>query len=349
MPLSSSICGTFLTTCCPDTALNMSIISNSNTNGDICRNGILNDSDIDLKQNETNASNNETESDMDTIASDKHHSLLSKTRSCENIALEDDNYMCSNESSIMRTRHCSDPNLFRSLTIADQIEWEKGKCDDILKYIRDLQTNGSAINRECCDRDSNHVPLCRDGENGVFDETDAGMSSHFTMLSTETLLNGNNSSCVENIQPLCDNQNILLNNLLTTSTSTTELSNSSVQNNDLTVQFDKLYHSVYSQKKKQTQNGSIQRQGSNEVNNCNGNGKHTRTPSSGCPATPNDDQCFDALPCDGALNQDIFDIDGHVLIRDKPLIRLQQIMTQNKVFLISFKLYFNITKFDHSF
>jgi hypothetical protein len=192
------------------------------------------------------------------------------------------------------------------------------------------------------------VPLCRDSENGVFDETDGGISAHFTMLSTETLLNGNNSSCLENIQPLCDNQNILLNNLLTTSTSTTELSNSSVQNNDLTVQFDKLYHSVYSQKKKQTQNGQIQRQGSNEVNNCNGNGKHTRTPSSGCPATPNDDQCFDALPCDGALNQDIFDIDGHVLIRDKPLIRLQQIMTQNKVFLISlsFKLYFNITKFD---
>ena len=223
----------------------------------------------------------------------------------------------------MRTRHCSDPNLFGSLNI-DQNECERGKSV-ILEYIRDLQSNGLSVNQEVSDRDSNHLPSSRGSEDGLIDDSEPGLSAHFSMLSTETLLNGN-ASYVEKIHSCYETHNSLLSNLLTASTSTTELSNSCIVNTDLPTPFDKLYHTMYSHKKKpvpQTSSFPIQRQSSNENSNaCNG-----------CPATPNDEQTFDAFPFDGTLNQDVFDIDGHVLLRDKVLVRLQQIIGQNKVLL----------------
>ena len=335
MPLSSSVCTTNHQFLSPETVVNDSISADTNHTISFV-NGIPKEADIESKPNsdlnESNNETNETESDMDTIASDKHHSL-SKTRSCENIALDDNySFVSSDTPSLMRTRHCSDPNLFGSLNL-DQNECERGKSV-VLEYIRDLQSNGLSVNQEVSDRDSNHLPSSRGSEDGLIDDSESGLSAHFSMLSTETLLNGN-PSYVENIRNCCETHNNLLSNLLTASTSTTELSNSCIVSTDLSAPFDKLYHSVYSHKKKNASHSStfpIQRQNSNENSNaCNGYAKHTRTPSSGCPATPNDEQTFDAFPFDGTLNQEVFDIDGHVLLRDKVLVRLQQIIGQNKV------------------
>ena len=339
MPLSSSVITTSHQI--SESVVKDSINGEANDCSVICINGIPRDSDIETKQNnieltESNAEINETESDMDTIASDKHHSLA-KTRSCDNLAIDDNNMIDTNPSPL-KTRHCSDPNLFGSLNIEDQCESERGKSVDILKYIRDLHTNG--LNREICDRDSYYNPSSRNSENDCLDEMESGMSAHFSMLSTETLMNGN--SCMsDNIQTCCENDNSLLTNLLTASTSTTELSNSHVATNDIPVQFDKYYNAVCLQKKKavnhspQTSSSPIQRQSSNESQNtaCNayGNGKFTRTPSSGCPATPNDEHNSDFFPLDGLQSQEVFDIDGHVVLKDKVLVRLEQIIGQNKV------------------
>ena len=338
MPLSSSDCTSIHQTLNPEIVVKDSI-SVDTTDGNHFVDGVSKESEIEskpnhsLELNESNNETNETESDMDTIASDKHHSL-SKTRSCENLALDDHySFVSSDSLSLLKTRHCSDPNLFCSLNIEDQNESERGKSIDILKYIIDVQTNGS-VSREVSDRDSNQFSSSRCSENGLLDESEPGMSAHFSMLSTETLLNGN-ASYVENLQSCCDS--VVLSNLLTASTSTTELSNSCVTSSDLSVHFDKFYHSVYNQKKKSfpQNNSPIQRQSSNENNSngCNGYAKHTRTPSSGCPATPNDEQNLDAFPFEGGLNQEIFDIDGHLFLRDKVLVRLQHIVGQNKVFI----------------
>lgn len=314
-----------------------------------CVNGIPRNPDNGSKQNiielnESNAETNETESDMDTIASDKHHSLA-KTRSCDNLALDDHSNTIDANHSPLKTRHCSDPNIFWSL-IEDQSESERGKSVDILKYIRNLQTNGLSMNREICngcDRDSNHIPSSRSSENDCLEDSEPGMSAHFSMLSTETLMNGN--SCVsDNVQFCSEVDNNLLTNLLTASTSTTELSNSHVANGEppfVPITFDKLYNTVCFPKRKsanhspQTSCSPIQRQSSNEsqntASNGYGNGKHTRTPSSGCPATPNDEHISDVFPFDIVQSQEVFDIDGHLVLRDKVLVRLEQIIGQNKV------------------
>ena len=341
MPLSSSVCTPNHRILNLETVVKDSISSDT-IDGISFVNGFPKEVDIESKPNselnESNNETNETESDMDTIASDKHHSL-SKTRSCENIAFDDHfSFVSSDSPSMTRTRHCSDPNLFGSLNL-EQNDCERGKSV-ILEYIRDLQSNGLSVNGEVSDRDSNHMPSSRGSEDGLIDDTEPGLSAHFSMLSTETLLNGN-PSYVENMQSCCETHNNLLSNLLTASTSTTELSNSCVASTDLSAPFDKLNHSVNHKKKAVLSTASsfpIQRQSSNENNNaCNGYAKHTRTPSSGCPATPNDEQTFDAFPFDGALNQEVFDIDGHVLLRDKVLVRLQHIIGQNKVFIDLFE------------
>ena len=336
MPLSSSIHGAFMSTSINSNSINF----NNITNNGIDSSASQNSKDSDSKNNDVDASaTNETESDMETIASDKHLLNLSKTRSCENINSDDNLPDDEIQGQGFRTRHCSDPNLFRSLCNEsdEPLIESNGKCADILKYLRDLQINSSLnSNREISDGEINQQQSNRDYHTvGALDHCDI-RSSHFSMLSTETLLNTGFNMHNENHQNEIFNNG---NNLLTTSTSTTEISNSCVLNNDWLMNIDKLSlmnnHSAF-QKKKQQTNGNVQPP--IDINNCtngnvpiNGNGKHTRTPSSGCPATPNDDQGSDSYQNEISQTSEVFDIDGQVLLRDKVQLRLEQIITQHKV------------------
>jgi hypothetical protein len=125
------------------------------------------------------------------------------------------------------------------------------------------------------------------------------------------------------------------------------LSNSSIQNIDYTIHFDKLYHSVYCRKRQQQpHDNQSPLNGENAVLNGHANvhynGKHTRTPSSGCPATPNEDQDNFTDGPSQPVNHEMFDIDGQVLLRDKVQIRLESIMAQYKVRMLLYLL--QITK-----
>lgn len=139
MPLSSSISGLG----CPSSlcgSLSVTSLSNGKENSSASSHDSKDESEIETKPvdaetDTTNAIVNETESDMETIASDKQYPILTKTRSCENVNLLEENGVCQNELSLTKTRHCSDPNLFVK-TLSQCVEKFPDlseKCVDILK------------------------------------------------------------------------------------------------------------------------------------------------------------------------------------------------------------------------
>lgn len=335
MPLSSSINGLG----CPSSlngSLNLTT-SYMKENSSAESHDSKDESEAETKHVDVGVSVNETESDMETIASDKQQFHLVKTRSCENMNSLEDDSLYENELSLTRTRHCSDPNLFRTLCVGESTS-SSVKSVDILKYLRDLRIKDVTTKRDTNGHEYNQLTFNRvNGANEASENCDTA-SMQFSMLSTETLLNGNSLS-EDTRQESSENSGASL--ILTASTSTTELSSSCVQNSDLT-HLEKLYHSVYCQRRKHgipaSHHNASTETNATACNNCF-NGKHTRTPSSGCytsPATPNEDQYSDASPSpiDKNFNHtwsNMYDVDGEIRLRDKVQTKLHKIMSQHKV------------------
>ncbi|RWS30682.1 myotubularin-related protein 3-like isoform X3 [Leptotrombidium deliense] len=284
----------------------------------------------DFKANDSDTNTNETESDLETVSSEKHSNLV-KTQSCDNVNCVEDTVTTAEMCS--RMRHHSESDLNRSLCIINQNEENEVRLDsmksiDVLNFKQEsdycrinclsvADIPSKEINPEIVtveeSSDPKSVQKCSDCEKSLPMKPIIGSGKDANVDCEE-------NNRVDPCEPYCD----------------TYLSNTPEVNGSNSFNFSDNAQCFSNQvcTKKSFGIRHSSEHYCDEIQDVNPtNGKHTRTPSSGCPATPNDDQCSDISASksgfDSAIHQ-MFDIDGQVVVIDEIQMRLRQLMQQHK-------------------
>ncbi|RWS14904.1 myotubularin-related protein 4-like isoform X2 [Dinothrombium tinctorium] len=293
------------------------------------------DLNADLKNTDSDTNTNEIESDLETVSSEKHSNLV-KTQSCDNVnSLED---LVIHTELNTRNRHHSESDLLRSLCIINTHEATEGLIEDMHSKESDKYKEMES-NQQNCDRDCiNQLPTDENRDNRVNEDNSC----------RETNDNKSAQECVQSElldQPLiltdsckisssvANNQSSLAENFTSNGIANELNIGSHIFSDAKTFDNQNCFSTQFCGRKMVTRQPSESQFIDEATEISTANGKHTRTPSSGCPATPNDDQCSDisGTKFDSMLGMNqVFDIDGQVVVIDEVQMRVRQFVMKHK-------------------